>query len=741
MSNQHQDQDQDHDLEDPQLVCCQCSSNIHQCDFTSSQSTLLAAAATPRISEILRAREYVPKGLARWRSGGRINRFDNNLSARNRLFFKRKSCSDLPLSRRRSFSSRVVVDGEGGDSSNVVSDLPETAMSDILDSASGDENLIDFDVGYYSEVADDKIEYSLKEGDEDYLFKDWDISSCSSAETSTNPHRAYNVTGRRSSLSALTYRNRITPKRHAARHTSTDMIFRPRIHYEQKLSNLSAVRSRVGRGLPGLLREHAYDMTGHDKVFTSLWLNDDNVVLGTKCNKVVVINTRTNRKFFIPSFTSSELQELSSVRTTSKNASSQVSRSRTSPSRAIELPYSPGTWSWLRPMFSMNPLHNIHIPLAVSANPIAQQQQSRSSEGISPINLQHSQQQQQQQEQEPEREQRFPNCSGIHALGINPSKTLLAVGSGAPHDPIQLFNLPHITPRALLYGHADVVFAVDFVSDMVLASGSRDGGVYLWDIGKDGWSEGEKRSRTHIRDPKILCAGGGGGKVRDIKYSHTSGKLAALMPNRGIVKLWDVTRMGQHQLNTISTNSSSSATAANTAADIFGAQIELRHASEPVCLALDSSCGTSDFYAVGSEQHISFLDPRCAAGVVAQADSIDDGWGVRSVAFGHGRVVAVGGGKGRISFYDLRAQKYISWQTQHHQQQHQDHDVEQYTEHYHRVGSGWLREDSIYNGHFRGTRVFNAVYSLTYNQTGTSLFAAGGPLQLSLTGSYAGLWK
>ena len=43
--------------------------------------------------------------------------------------------------------------------------------------------------------------------------------------------------------------------------------------------------------------------------------------------------------------------------------------------------------------------------------------------------------------------------------------------------------------------------------------------------------------------------------------------------------------------------------------------------------------------------------------------------------------------------------------------------------------------------HFAGYSIQNAIYTLSYDESGTKLFAGGGPLQLDLKGSYAAVWS
>ena len=46
------------------------------------------------------------------------------------------------------------------------------------------------------------------------------------------------------------------------------------------------VEPYVARQLPGLLKEQPYDLKEINKIFAARWLNDHQVILGSKCNKV-----------------------------------------------------------------------------------------------------------------------------------------------------------------------------------------------------------------------------------------------------------------------------------------------------------------------------------------------------------------------------------------------------------------------------------------------------------------------
>ncbi|KAJ3067072.1 DDB1- and CUL4-associated factor 12 [Podochytrium sp. JEL0797] len=207
--------------------------------------------------------------------------------------------------------------------------------------------------------------------------------------------------------------------------------------------------------------------------------------------------------------------------------------------------------------------------------------------------------------------------------------------------------------------------------------------------------------------------------------------------------------------------------------------LSLTHSQETVCMAYHKQQGV---LAVGSMCHVTLVDPRCNLEVM-RVKSVDDGWGVRSLAVDAGGVVAVGGGVGRVSFLDVRVGKYLEWEdgegdgggdsvvarygggnsrgsseggrrerwlsvygsassTGPFPQDESDSDDSErasypFQQQQQRPARPQLHLDS---GNEPRHLMRDAIYTLSYCPYGVRLFAGGGPLQLSLTGSYAGIW-
>ncbi|KAJ3163181.1 DDB1- and CUL4-associated factor 12 [Geranomyces michiganensis] len=427
-----------------------------------------------------------------------------------------------------------------------------------------------------------------------------------------------------------------------------------------------ALSSFISRRLPGAYGDPTeFDLDGADKIFAAVWLNDNQVVLGTKCNRMCVLTIDTGRKVWIPLV----------------GANDDVAPTY------LDIP-TPGG----------DALTNAQDADLVDQYPVLATVLERRRAAYTRT-----------------------HGTGVRCLAINRAQTLLAVGAGKPLGDIQIYSIPTFTPTAILRGHQDMVFSLIWVNDSLLVSGARDTTVRTWDLTRFA-SPPSPRPPRHITDRRrssdmfpplpILTPTSTKRehreKVRDMQYSSATLSLATLSAD-GFVKVWDAQQMR------------------------VGAAIPLRYTEETCCLAMadpekaSSVSSTTPLYAVGSAYKVSVLDSR-ARETVLTFDSLDEGWGVRSLLF-EDSVISIGGGKGRISFYDLRMPGYISWESSL---------LSNHNERYLTTGAGYLERDNVIDETFEGGEFRNAVYVLS--RRNGRLFAAGGPLQMSLRGSYAGIW-
>lgn len=62
----------------------------------------------------------------------------------------------------------------------------------------------------------------------------------------------------------------------------------------------------VTQQIPGLLEEKEYKMGKINKIFSAKWLNNNQIAIGTKCNKLLILDVNTGRILNIPSLKSSD---------------------------------------------------------------------------------------------------------------------------------------------------------------------------------------------------------------------------------------------------------------------------------------------------------------------------------------------------------------------------------------------------------------------------------------------------
>ncbi|XP_062516825.1 DDB1- and CUL4-associated factor 12-like [Corticium candelabrum] len=319
---------------------------------------------------------------------------------------------------------------------------------------------------------------------------------------------------------------------------------------------------------------------------------------------------------------------------------------------------------------------------------------------------------------------------GIHDIDISPSREFLATGGRNASD-VAVYRLPAIEPYFIGHGHSNWIFSLAWLDDHFLVSGSRDGTMCLWCTGiiPDFGCEGCKHINAMPADEfGLRCTvpilrktlPERNHRVRALNYDPNPQTLAALSLS-----------YDPSLLRSLSPPRSQGATLSFWDSNTFRVKrsVKLPYHDENVSLAKHPDVR---LYANGSQNHITFLDERDTqiTNILAPDHQLNPG--VRSLSF-YEHILTIGGGRGKIAFYDIRAFKYL---------ERNRFSEQPWSACYLRAGHGYLRQDVNYMENYSGQPPpENAIYTHCYDACHRRLFSAGGPHQAGLFGNYAALWQ
>ncbi|KAG9394984.1 WD domain G-beta repeat [Carpediemonas membranifera] len=325
----------------------------------------------------------------------------------------------------------------------------------------------------------------------------------------------------------------------------------------------------------------------------------------------------------------------------------------------------------------------------------------------------------------------------------NPSHSLVAVSHPAG---LTARSTDTAEVRATLLGATDLVFSAAWCSDECIVTGSRDCGIRVYilpPLQSPGGTRGLFSPASPPGSPGMPNTAAGIGNI------HSPGSLWSVVSIAGSTSpesadeasvrsngdgdgdgdAWPVHYDNVTHSHKIRAVSRQTAESVVTVSPEMGTTVRLWDLNKfiPVKAAVmpdmvDSICSVAlshSVSAVGSVTGVTVHDFRCPVTTVQFYPSHDHGWGVRSMAY-TAPYLTVGGGAGSVSFVDTRTLTRVGGP--------------------HVLNRGRV-DDSDPTALWLTVDVPVATMTLSWAPTHRALFAAGGPLQVAITGTAASVFS
>jgi WD40 repeat protein len=275
------------------------------------------------------------------------------------------------------------------------------------------------------------------------------------------------------------------------------------------------------------------------------------------------------------------------------------------------------------------------------------------------------------------------NTHGIKSTSFNKNNKIIAISL---NNKILLYDCNNY-PKYMfefLHNHEDWISNISWISDNQLLSSSKDGTIRLWDINnRNNFINIIKQETIYPR-----------------YFVENNNKLNTLSYN-GIINEYDLET--NKLTNTFKNNK-----------------------EECVVMKLNKE---KNILAIGECDVISFYDNRSHKYIMS-IPTFNETYGVRSLEWIDGNILSIGGGNGRLSFFDNRKDNGF---------------IKKHDKNFYSVNSGWMKKDETYN--FLNEVSHNddykniSIFTHKFNHLNKKIFVGGGPTCSGVTGSFIEIFE